>query len=321
MKKGIISLSCFLFFIGQSWAQEKVFLKNQKEPINCQVIEINSSEIKYKPDDAEQLVIGVSKLEVDKIVFKSGRVQYFTDPLEDFNFYKNQKRWNLKVGILSPASGYTDFYLEKSVKPGRSVEYQATIIGLGVNPVIQNQYNNSTNQEYHFDQKGGSIGVGLKVLRMPDFELANRKLMHILQGGYLKPAISLGYYQRSIVFTDPINYVTQSQTKGIVTSLISMSVGKQWILDNTFSIDLYATIGLGIDNYRRQQAKTYRDVTGFAIENYNDVIPYRNFGYTRFGRGDAGVAIGAGVKIGYLFNVKKKKSANGLDKMRERLNK
>ncbi|MCC6186947.1 MAG: hypothetical protein IT256_07330, partial [Chitinophagaceae bacterium] len=143
MRKTLSILTILLAIAGNSIAQEKLYLKGQREPINCQVVEINSTEIKYKPSDAEQLTIGTSIIEVEKIVFKSGRVQYFTDPLEDFSFYKGQKKWNLKVGILSPASGYTDLYLEKSVKPGRSVEFQASIIGLGTNPVIPNQYNSN----------------------------------------------------------------------------------------------------------------------------------------------------------------------------------
>ena len=156
---------------------------------------------------------------------------------------------------------------------------------------------------------------------MPDFALSNRKLMHILQGGYLKPAIMLGYYQRNMLYTDPNTYVSQTRVKGIVTSMISVTVGKQWVLDNTFSIDLYALAGLGVDNFRKQQNKLITDVGGFDPYSYNDILPYPNFGYTRFGRGDAGVAMGAGVKLGYLFNVKKKKSASGMDKMRTRLNK
>ncbi|MES2477924.1 MAG: hypothetical protein V4561_02475 [Bacteroidota bacterium] len=318
MKKIIGLLSCFFFFIGHIDAQEKLFLKNQREPINCQVTEINSTEIKYKPSDAEQLVIGVSVLEVEKIVFKSGRVQYFTDPLSDYDFYKGQKRWIIKAGILSPAVGFTDFYLEKSIKPGRSVEYQLNVIGLGKNLTINNAYS-SSNQEIKLDQKGASIGVGLKVLRLPDFELTNRKLMHILQGGYLKPAVMLGYYQRNMVYTDPLTYATKIQTKGIMTSFVSVTVGKQWILDNTFSIDLYALMGMGVDNFRSQQTKINKDAGNNPYVSL-DNIPYQNFGYTRFGRGDVGIGIGGGLKLGYLFNTKKKKDAS-VGKMRERLNK
>lgn len=316
MKKLISLLTCMVFFAGLAKAQEKLYLKNQKEPISCQVVEINSTEIKYKPNDAEQLVVGVSKLEVDKIVFKSGRVQYFRDPLSDYEFYKGQKRWIVKAGILSPAVGFTDFYLEKSIKPGRSVEYQLNVIGLGKNLTINGGYN-SNNQEIQLNQRGASIGIGLKVLRMPDFEITNRKLMHILQGGYLKPAVQLGYYQRNMLYNDPITYETKTQNKAIVTSFVSVTIGKQWILDNTFSIDLYALMGMGVDNFRSQQTKINKDVGNQYITEDN--IPYQNFGYTRFGRGDVGIGIGGGVKLGYLFNTKKKKDAS-VGKMRERLN-
>lgn len=317
MKKLIGLLSCFFFFIGQIAAQEKLYLKNQKEPIPCQVVEINTTEIKYRPSDAEQLVVGISKMEVEKIVFKSGRVQYFTDPLTDYDFYKGQKRWIVKAGILSPAFGFTDFYLEKSIKPGRSVEYQLNVIGLGKNLTVNDAYN-SSNQEIKLNQRGASIGVGLKVLRLPDFELTNRKLMHILQGGYLKPAVQLGYYQRNMIYNDPLTYATKTQNKTILTSFVSVTVGKQWILDNTFSIDLYALMGMGVDNFRTQQSKINKDV-GNPLISYEN-MPYQNYGYTRFGRGDVGIGIGGGVKLGYLFNTKKKKDAS-VGKMRERLNK
>lgn len=322
MKKIIALITCIFLFGTYTQAQEKIYLNTQKEPIECQVVEINSTEVKYKPADAEQLVVGVNKTEVHKIVFKSGRVQYFTDPLKDFSYYNGQKRWIAKVGILSPAFGFTDLYLEKSLKPGRSLEFQANIIGLGKNMTVNRQYN-SQNQEILYNQKGASIGVGFKVLRMPDFEVSNRKLLHILQGSYLKPAVMLGYYQRNMVYEDPVNRLTLTKVKGITTSLFSVTVGKQWILDNTFSVDMYALIGLSVDNFRQQQAKVRTDAGGFNPSDYNDILPYTNFGYTRLGRGDAGIAFSVGLKVGYLFNWKKPKkdTVGGMDRMRERLKK
>ncbi len=318
MKKFITSIILCFACASQSIAQEKLYLKTQREPIDCQITEINTAEVKYKPSDAEQLTIGVSINDVDKIVFKSGRVQYFRDPLKDFNFYKGQKKWNLKFGLLSPASGFTDFVLEKSVKPGRSVEYQLNVIGLGKNVNITSQLY-GTNQELMFDQMGASVGIGLKVLRMPDFQTTNRRLQHILQGGYLKPAVQLGYYQRNFVYYDPNTFLLTTRKQGVVNTMISMTIGQQWILDNTFSIDIYGLIGIGFDNFRRQQFNLAQEVNPSDPSSYLDQMPYRNFGYTRFGRGDAGVALGGGLRLGYLFNTKKKKDSAGMDRMRERL--
>ncbi|GAA4455022.1 hypothetical protein [Rurimicrobium arvi] len=314
-------LFAFLLFVSgmslSASAQEKIYLKNQKEPISCTVREIGTTEIKYTPSDAEQLVIAVPRNDVEKIVFKSGRTQYFTDPLNDFSYYKGQKKWAVKAGLFSPALGYTDLYLEKSIKPGRSIEFQGTIIGLGKNRTYYNSY--TSYQNSNMNQRGFSVGVGYKVLKMPDFELANRKMMHILQGSYIKPSVSIGYYQKNFVTTD---YTTGSYSlvrKGVVTSHIAIAFGKQWILDNTIAIDVYGMAGLGIDNYRSQQMKVQNEVNGPATYVSDDVVPYSNFGYTRFGRGSTGVTLGAGVKVGYLFNCKKPKEVGGIDKMRDRL--
>ncbi|HTN16647.1 MAG TPA: hypothetical protein VL092_03130 [Chitinophagaceae bacterium] len=304
MKKTAGFLVCLLLLAAQGKAQEKLYLKNQKEPIACKIIEINTNEIKYQPEDAEQLTIGINKLDAEKIVFKSGRVQYFTDPLDDFNFYKGQKRWIAKVGILSPAFGYTDLYLEKSLKPGKSVEFQANIIGLGKNMFY---YNNYTNTDLYLNQRGVSVGAGIKVLRMPDFEVSNRKLLHILQGSYLKPNIMVGYYQRDFIVLDPVTSVYKTMKKDIIISQLAVNFGKQWILDNTFSLEVYGSLGLGVDNFRSQQNKIKKDNMPVSPYLEDENMPYRNFGYTKFGRGDAGLAIGGGVKLGYLFNWKKPK--------------
>lgn len=317
MKQLCILLMILTGLSGLVSAQEKIYMKHQKEPISCTVKEIGISEIKYTPSDADQLIIAVPKGDVEKIVFKSGRTQYFSDPLNDYAYYNGQRKYALKAGLFSPALGYTDLYLEKSLKPGRAVEFQATLIGLGRNRTYYNNYTNYQNS--NMNQRGFSVGVGFKALRMPDFEPGNRRMMHILQGSYIKPAVSVGYYEKNFVATDQNTGGFSLVKKGVVTSHISISLGKQWILDNAISIEVYGSTGIGIDNYRTQQMKAATDVNGTGAYLADDVLPYANFGYTRFGRGSTGVTVGAGVKVGYLFNTKKSKEVGGLDKMRDRL--
>lgn len=327
MKQALILL-CILFTgIQSASAQEKIYLKHQKDPIDCKVLEINSTEIKYAPSDADGLQIGVSKNDVYKIVFKSGRVQYFTDPLQDFSYYKGQKRWIGKFGVLSPAFGFTDLYLEKSVKPGKSVEFQVNIIGLGQRLEYQNWYGYGGQIKTYVNQRGASIGAGIKFLKMPDFETSNRKLVHILQGSYLKPTVSIGMYQRDFFFYEtpiagPYNPSIITQKKNVFTSQIALQTGKQWILDNTFCIDLYALVGLGIDNFRQNQNTPPSDVSGGTfVSIIEENMPYSNFGATRIGKGGAGLILGGGIKMGFLFNTKKTKDISGLDATRRRLSK
>lgn len=317
MRKLILCCTALLLFTNLAFAQEKLYLKTQTEPIECQIVEINTEEVKYKPSDAPQLTIGVIKSDVIKIVYQSGRTQVITDPLEDYSFYKGQKRYIAKMGILSPLNGFTDLYLEKSIKPGRSFEFQANIIGLGNKRHASDGL--TSNDSLYMKQKGLSLGIGYKVLRMPDFTLSNRRLMHILQGSYIKPNILLGYYQRNFLYQDPNSNLYKTQNKGVAYAQLGINLGKQWVLDNTFSIELYGSFGIGLDNFRSQQTKSIVENGGV---NYitNDVVPYGNFGYTRFGRNNMGLTMGAGIKVGYLFNWKKSKdSVGGVNKMKARL--
>ena len=65
----------------------------------------------------------------------------------------------MKAGILSPAFGFTDLYVEKSIKPGRSVEFQANIIGLGKNLTVNGQYS-SQNKPILYNQKAPQLEQG-----------------------------------------------------------------------------------------------------------------------------------------------------------------
>jgi hypothetical protein len=317
MKKLIICCCTLLLLANVSFAQEKLYLKTQKEPIECQIVEINTEEVKYKPSDAPQLIIGVIKSDVLKIVYQSGRTQIITDPLEDYSFYVGQKRFIAKAGVLSPLNGFTDLYLEKSIKPGRSFEIQANIIGLGNKRHASDGF--TVSDSLFMKQKGLALGIGYKVLRMPDFTLSNRRLTHILQGSYIKPNVLFGYYQRNFLYQDPNSNLYKTQNKGVAYAQLGINLGKQWIFDNTFSIEIFGSLGIGFDNYRSQQIKSIVENGGTNYINQN-VIPYGNFGFTRFGSNNMGLTLGGGIKVGYLFNWKKSKdSIGGVNRMKARL--
>ena len=66
---------------------------------------------------------------------------------------------------------------------------------------------------------------------------------------------------------------------------------------------------MGFVNFRSSQEKFVRDNGGSPTYINDDNVPYTNFGYTRFGRGDLGLTMAGGLKIGYLFNWKKEAKA------------
>lgn len=308
MKK-VIALLPLLLPLAAS-AQEKIYLKSQKAPLEGTITEIGLNEIKYRPSDAQQLVMSIDKQDLVKIVYQSGRTQFFTDPLQDFSYYKGQKKYIVKVGLLSPLFGYTDLYLEHSQKPGRSVEFQANVIGLGKNLLYERDYDQFRNNDRKMDQKGFSVGAGMKFLRLPDYNTGQLKLRHILQGSYIKPAISIGYYQRNFTTYTTTGMPPYYNTvrKGIVTGNVSVALGKQWVLDNTLSIELYGQIGLGFDNYQSVRERIISDASGSPVDYYmSDDGAHSNFGHLKTGRDDLGLTLNCGLKVGYLFNWKKPK--------------
>jgi len=285
-------------------AQDKIYVKTQKAPLEGRIVEMGINEIKYKPKDAEYMVTVIEKQDIVKIVYESGRTENFTDPLDDFKYYMGQNKNVVKIGLLSPLFGFTDIYYERALKPGRSVEGQINIIGLGQN-IRYNSLSGNGNDDMRVNQKGASVGIGMKFLRLPDYNTGRLRLRHILQGSYLKPVVNIGYYKRDFIQEDQNMGTYKMTQKGIVTGNLGIILGKQWVYDNTLSLELYGMLGIGYDNFRTVQQKMINDAGNTWLDDRS--VPYPNFGYTRFGTNDVGLTLGGGIKIGFLFHFKKDK--------------
>ncbi len=286
-------------------AQDKIYTTTQKAPIEGEVTEISVGEIKYKPTGRPFPVTTLDKQDVLKIVYGNGEVFMVNNPLKDFAMYNGQHKWNLKMDLLSPLLGYTNLYLEHSVKPGRSVEYQLNMIGLGKNQDMNySGYSGNYVQGLKFDARGVGIGYGVKFLRLPDYVNGQVRLRHILQGSYIKPAISLAYYSRNFVGTDTFGF-TKVARKPVFAINPSVTFGRQFILDNTISLEIFGTIGYSYDNVRQQEREVRNDRMQPVYVGL-DNSPFNAFGYTRFSSGDFGLSVSGGIRIGYLFDMKKK---------------
>jgi hypothetical protein len=286
-------------------AQDKIFTTTQKAPIEGQVTEINVTEIKYKPTGRPFPVTTLDKQDVIKIVYANGEVFMINNPLKDFAVYNGQRRWNAKIDLLSPLLGYTNLFLEHSVRPGRSAEYQLNLIGLGKNQNLGYvNYVNFNSEQVKFDAKGIGLGYGVKFLRLPDYVNGQIRLRHILQGSYIKPAISASYYSRNFLGWDSLFGYNTTVRKSVFAINPSITVGRQFILDNTISLEFYGTVGYSFDNVRSQEREARND--RMQPSYFLDNEPFNAFGYTRFSSGDFGLSLNAGLRVGYLFDMKKK---------------
>ena len=289
-------------------AQDKIYTTTQKTPIEGEVTEVTTNEIKYKPTGRPFPVTTVERQDVLKIVYANGEVYMVNNPLKDYTIYGGQHRWNAKLDVFSPMLGYTNLYLEHSKKPGRSEEFQLNLIGLGKNQNLYytgySGYGSYSNLDVKFDALGLGLGYGVKFLRLPDYINGSTRLRHILQGAYIKPAISASYYTRNFIGSDVLGNPTV-QRKPVFSIAPSITFGKQIILDNSISLEFYGSVGYSYDNVRLQD-KSVRNDRQQPVYISEDNSPFNNFNGTRFSSGDFGLLLNGGLRIGYLFDVKKK---------------
>ena len=107
---------------------------------------------------------------------------------------------------------------------------------------------------------------------------------HILKGAYIAPEIALRYMSfETYSYNYDNNYYRETQYREENFSLaIMLKLGKQWIFDDSFLVDIYGGIGYGFGGFD-YDALTY----GFLV-----------------GSGDVPIAASAGIRIGWVFGRK-----------------
>lgn len=220
----VMLIVVFFFFANDVIAQDKIYKKNQKAPVEAEVIEIGTSEIKYKlyENRADDLIYVLEKSAIKKIEFKNGRVESFgVDRIDMVEVYQGQKRRALKMGFISPLIGTTKITYEQNIRPGRSFELKASMIGVGFNVE---------------GGKGMFGSVGYKMFKKPNYVTSDMKRSHQMQGIYVKPEIFFGSYTGGLLDIS-------NEKFGGVGAL--MNIGMQWIFADTFVFDLAAGVGYG----------------------------------------------------------------------------
>jgi hypothetical protein len=287
IRKTAISLILLLAAIS-SFCQDKLYKKNG-EVIVAHVIEVGTDEIKYKlfkePDGP---IYAIDKSSLIKIVFENGRIETYKENLEDPELYVSQKKSALKIYFLSPLFGHTQLSYEKSIKPGRSWEATASIVGLGRNYVFSYDYTNNTYTTYKRSATGLILGAGYKFSKRPDFLLKGMKYSHLLQGSYLEPMFSLGAYGENRI--DNKTNIPQLERKTVVFGSLMVQLGKQWVFGESMLLDINIGLGYVADNLKTEDG--YND---FSDDEYA-----HHFTVIRTGR-SPGFGLNAGLKLGILL--------------------
>lgn len=231
-------LTVFCLMSAALLAQDVIHKKNG-QILQTRVVELGTGEIKYRLfDQPDGPIYVVEKESIVKIVFQDGHTEYYgIARMDATEMFEGQRRKNLKVSFLGPLLGYTNVVYEQNIKPGRSWEAKACIVGLG------RQFD---------DHARGFIGtVAYKFYKKPTFYTNDMRRTHLLQGAYFKPEIFLGRTTYDeVVFFDPFSS-TDRESVSSTTGGILLNMGKQWVLDDALVLDLSAGLGYGFGNSRR----------------------------------------------------------------------
>jgi hypothetical protein len=228
-------------------AQDYLFLKGEQKGIQVKVVEIGLDEIKYRPfGDTAGPVLSFARYQVDRIVLNDGKMYEFKGETQMGAAidYSNQAKNAIKVNPFSPINGHLAFSFEHSLAPGKSYELGLSFIGLGMTyPDL-----------YDVPPKpvGTTMRLGFKFINQPDFYVKGMRYFHLLNGGYIKPEITVSMYEitrstveQSYFSTKPVS----TERRSVVATALLINLGKQWVVSDAVVFDTYIGFGAGYCNY------------------------------------------------------------------------
>lgn len=298
-------LLVFTFIAVFCDAQDKVYIKGDKKPIDVKVVEIGPDEIRV--EDRENDIIQVySTFDIYKIVFANGRVQKFeSENDQSIDRYRDMNFNAFSIDVTGPLQNLIRITYDRAIKPGLSYELGLSYIGISKDPYIYQNYN--SNEIYYLEPKGVRVEAGLKAIRLPNFVNGKIRYRHLLQGSYVKPWTALEWSSRNIISDvayDPFTGVTNItiDRRSLTTFNLGFDLGKSWVASDRVLMDFYFGLGYSISNYKNIRSEDFSRDVGYA----NFDVDYRGFGYLRTQPDQTGSFIlRIGLKVGYVFNWKK----------------
>ncbi len=305
----VVILIVLLIFIGNTIHAQDMIIKKDNEVIKAKILEVGTTEIKYKlfdSPDGPTLVINKREIKSLKIHSENGKndkvMNITEDPMSAGNAGIVDKTSSLKFHFFSPLTHKLAFSYEWMVKPGFNWEAGIGIVGPGVGAFDQ-----IVNQH----PAGFYVRTGPKFLlgTSSDIEIDGARYAHPLKGRYFKIetilyALSKSYQVR---VTNSSNADVKSSYVGAALNLI---YGRQYIFGNSITVGWYVGLGYGFENKTVTYSAYYPniDLTSFDPIRYSHTFFGKNFPITYT----------AGFNIGYIFktpewisNIGKPKSRRG----------
>lgn len=279
----LILTSLFVSLVSTIMFSQDIIIKKDGEKVKAKIIEINDTQIKYYEfRDINNLIFTIDRALIKEIKFESGTKYKEERPGSSEVYYAEDRINNLKLNFFTIGDGDLLFTFERAIDAGSSWEATLKIYGLG------------DGSDFNSDDSGFGINGAYKLKFGNLFKKSSEyRPKHILHGGYLRPVLGYSYSKREFDF-NANNRFRESDSY----VHFGLDIGKQWILRNTISIDLF----LGFHYYGGSFTSSDPNADRFNI--FNDIEDGDLVG-------SENRAVAFGLRVGGLFSkmgVKKKKT-------------
>lgn len=300
MKKHYRIATLFVFVIismlyATKTTAQDLIIKKDNEAIKAKILEIGTTEIKYKlyeAPDGPTIVIDKKEVKSIKIKGEDGKsdkvMSVNEDPMSVNNSAIVDKTSSLKFHFFSPLTNKLAFSYEWMIRPGFNWETGLGIVGPGTS---------ITDQFLDLNPRGVYLRTGPKFLlgNSSDIEIAGGRYAHPLKGRYFKVEAlfytlaknyNIEVYDTAAKAIEVIK--AKSSFNGVALHLI---YGRQYIFGNSITVGWYAGIGYGGESRS----------TSYSNSAYTqaDFDPIRH-SHSYLGD-DFPVSFTAGFNIGYIF--------------------
>jgi len=235
--------------ISSAGFAQDIIIKKDGDKVKAKIVEINDTQIKYYEfRDINNLLFTLDRALIKEIKFESGTKYKEERPGISEVYYAEDNIHNVKLNFLAIGGGDLILTFERAIDAGSSWEATFKLYGLGDGAGSQ-------------DQSGVGLNVGYKLKFGNLFKNSNEyRPKHILHGGYFRPI--LGFSSSTSKFDFGRNNTREEKDS---YAHFGVDLGKQWILRNAVSIDLY----LGFHYYGG--SFTSDDPNADRFDIYNDV--------------------------------------------------
>jgi hypothetical protein len=281
MKNLFLALGLMIGLSAYSQNASDTIYKKNKEVVLGKVTEVGLDEVKYKPlVNPNDIVLVLEKTDILKIVFASGLVQTFADPIKDKSVYADNHNYNIKFNFLSPMGHRLHLNVEKSIRPGLSYELGLNMIGMGKPEGVKTPI-------------GAIFNGGIRMYRLPDMKSRSDRYSHVMNGSYFQPTVSFGMVQnRYDVWESNYNPITGMSSQKLIEEnkrantnffMFTLNFGKQYIFSNRISFDISGGVGMGTYSRQSENYYTYLSSYVYQYESYGGQNAYDYYDKTRYG--------------------------------------